>query len=65
VYKIKKNIQLDLNITQKEMAEIVGVSENWISLILTGKKKCSKMVAYAITKTIFRESEIEDYFERV
>lgn len=51
--------------TQKMMAEIIGVSEGYFSKILNSKRKCSKVLAYAITKTLNEKSEISDFFERI
>lgn len=51
--------------TQKKMAEIIGVSEGYFSKVLNSKRKCSKILAYAITKTLDETKEISDFFERV
>ena len=51
--------------TQKKMAEIIGVSEGYFSKILNSKRKCSKILAYSITKTLNENKEIEDFFERI
>ena len=51
--------------TRKQMAEIIGVSESYFSKILNSKRKCSKVLAYAITKTLNEKSEISDFFERI
>ena len=51
--------------TQKMMAEIIGVSEGYFSKILNSKRKCSKTLAYSITKTFDKNKEINDFFERV
>ena len=51
--------------TQKMMAEIIGVSEGYFSKILNSKRKCIKVLAYAITKTLNEKSEISDFFERI
>ena len=50
---------------QNYIAEEVGLSITYISLILSGKKSCPKRTAYCITKTIDENSEIEDLFVRV
>lgn len=51
--------------TRKRTAEIIGVSEGYFSKILNSKRKCSKILAYSITKTLNENSEIEDFFERI
>lgn len=50
---------------QKLFAEEVGISEETLSRILSGKQKCSKVTAYSITKHYNNDKEIEEYFERV
>lgn len=51
--------------TQKMMAEIIGVSEGYFSKVLNSKRRCSKILAYAITKTLDETKEITDFFERI
>lgn len=63
MYKLKKEIKFEG--TQKKIAEEIGISEAYFSKILNRKKKCSKLVAYCITKRIDNDKEILDYFERV
>lgn len=50
---------------QKETAEIIGISESYFSKILNRKEKCSKVTAYAISKFLDSDSEINDFFEGV
>lgn len=47
------------------IANQVGISFTYLSLIINKRKHCSKMVAYAITKTIDSEAEIDELFERI
>lgn len=47
------------------LAYTTGVSDTYISLILKGKRNCSKSIAYCLTKAIDKEAEVEEYFERV
>ena len=46
------------------IAYAVGVSPSYLSLVLSGKRCCSKSLAYCIVKTVDKESEIRDYFLR-
>lgn len=52
-------------IKQKNLTEIVGVSESFLSKVINRKRKCSKTLAYAISKALNSEAEILDYFERI
>ena len=52
------------NLTQKESAKEIGISEETFSRILNRKRKCSKVTAYSITKFFDSEADIEDYFEK-
>lgn len=67
MYVFKKEIleNLGFSKTQKQMAEIIGVSESYFSKIINSKRKCTKILAYSITKTLNEQSEISDFFERV
>ena len=47
------------------IANTIGISSCYISLIMNRKRKISKFMAYAFTKCINKEYEIEDLFERV
>ncbi len=45
------------------IANIVGITRQFLTSILNGKRHCSKPIAYAIVKAGNCEKEIEDYFE--
>lgn len=47
------------------IADGIGLSGTYISLILHRKQTVPKRVAYAFTKLINSEAEIDDYFELV
>ncbi len=51
-------------LTQKEAAEIIGITKETFSRILNRKRKCSKVTAYAITKFFDEEADLKDYFEK-
>ena len=47
------------------IADKLGLSQTYISLILHRKRHIAKHVAYSFTKVLGSELEIEDLFERV
>lgn len=63
MYLLRENV-LDIP-NQKNFADDVGISEETLSRILARKQKCSKVLAYSITKHYNPSREINDYFERV
>lgn len=67
MYKFKEEILINSEFpnTQKKMAEIIGISESYFSKILNGRRFCSKVLAYSITKILNPNKEIEDFFERI
>ena len=50
---------------KEQMANVIGLSPDTVRRVINGKQKCSKLVAYCITKFLNSEAEIEEYFERV
>lgn len=48
---------------QAKTAKLIGVSAETLCRVLSGKRGCSKMLAFCITKTYDRDAEILDYFE--
>jgi hypothetical protein len=46
-------------------AKEIGVNISTLSRILHRKQKCSKILAYCITKYIEQNAEINDYFTRI
>lgn len=66
MYVLKKEVQLSFNgHGQKEVAEKIGIAPETLSRILNKKQKCSKLIAYCITKLNDENAEILDYFEYV
>ena len=47
------------------MAKVVGLNPVTINKIFNRKQKCSKLVAYCITKFLDDDKEIEEFFEKV
>lgn len=64
MYLIKQQEKLNI-INQSELARIVGINISTMSRIFNKKQNCSKVIAYAITKAINQNAEIEDFFEKV
>ena len=67
MYKIKEETAnlIRTRYKAKYVAETIGVSAILLSLVMRNKKPASKKIAYAITKFLNPEAEIEDYFERI
>lgn len=63
-YLFKEELNLDFRDRKKAGTEI-GILPNTLGLILRGQLRCSKQTAYYITKLLFKEAEIEDFFVRV
>lgn len=60
-FKDRENASL-YNKTQ--MAKVIGLHPVTLRNIINGKRECSKLIAYCITKFLNSEKEIEDYFIR-
>lgn len=52
-------------INQSELARKVGINQATLNRVFNQKQKCSKLMAYAIVKSINENAEIEDYFDYV
>ena len=66
MYKIKDGKHKEIKMLKKnrEIAEITGLNEGYISQILHGKRTdISKTAAFAICKSISPELEISDIFD--
>lgn len=61
MYQFKVDLNLDFR-DRKKASEQIGINANTLGMILRGKLNCSKMIAYCITKLIYEEAEIEDFF---
>ena len=65
VYEIKEEVKDMLkqkNITQEDLADIVGIGRSYINQILNGRITIPKRTAYFITKAISSDFEIDDIF---
>lgn len=51
-------------INQAQLSEKIGIDKATMNRIFNKKQKCSKLIAYAIVKTINENAEIEDYFKK-
>lgn len=54
----------DVKINKTKASVVIGISREYLTDIVNGKKTCTKVVAYCITKYLNEDAEIEDYFER-
>lgn len=48
--------------TQKNLADIIGIGEDYVSQIMNGRPT-TRVTAYAFTKAISTDAEINDFFE--
>lgn len=62
MYYFRKDIVNVYN--QSAIAREVGLAIETVNRIFNRRRPCSKTTAYCITKIIFKEAEIEDFFER-
>lgn len=63
MYRIK-NI-FDLKINKTIASKKIGVSREYLTDVLNGKKDCSKILAFCITKYINPNAEINDIFDTI
>lgn len=66
MYTFKKELSTEIKQKYKarNIANVVGITEGYLSQIFQKGKTCSKKTAYAITKAINSDAEIENYFIR-
>lgn len=64
MYLMKETDKIKV-IKQVAMAKVVGLNPVTINKIFNRKQKCSKLVAYCITKFLDDDKEIEEFFEKV
>lgn len=64
MYKFKKDKYNEVisKYKIKGLADTIGITSTYLSLVLNNKSDCKKTVAYCITKAIDNEAEIDDYF---
>lgn len=62
---LMKKYDLMKGIKQSYSAEIIGLDRATLNRILNKKQKCSKLVAYCITKFLDENKEIDDFFIKV
>lgn len=65
MYRFKKELFINIKINQKNIADEIGLSRQYINGVINNKYNCRKIVAYAMTKLINSDAEINDYFEMV
>lgn len=59
-----KNKEIAKKYNKVQMAKIIGLNPDTLRRIINGKQKCSKLVAYCVTKFLDSEAEIENYFKK-
>ena len=66
-YTLKKDMKSEIKKKYKCMyiAEQLGKTQSYISLVINRKLSIPKTTAYAFTKVLNSEAEIEDYFDRI
>ncbi len=64
ILKEKEAERIKRKYKETYIAEEVGISTTYVSLILARKKTCPKRTAFCIAKTISENAEIDDFFER-
>lgn len=66
-YILKENVATMLRNKYKNgyIAEKLGISQTYVSLILRRRRTVPKHIAYSFVKVLNNDAEIEDYFERV
>lgn len=64
MYKFKKELKNEAlkGRTITYLANEIGITKVYLTNILNGKRECSKVVAYSITKVLNNEKELKDYF---
>lgn len=48
----------------RNIANNIGITEGYLYSIFNGKTKCSKLIAFCLTKILNNENEIEDFFNK-
>lgn len=71
IYIMKQDVEHDNKINQRASAELIGLTNDTMSKIMLGKKRCKKTTALLITALIQKGwTEIEDininkYFTKI
>lgn len=65
VLKQGKADEIKQKLKNKYIADVSGLSLCYVSLIMNGRRKVNKRIAYPFTKAVDSELEIDDLFERV
>lgn len=65
VLKQGKAEEIKQKLKNKYIADVSGLSLCYVSLIMNGRRKVNKRIAYPFTKAVDSELEIDDLFERV
>lgn len=64
MFLFRQDVNIDFR-DRKLASEQIGCNYNTLGMIMRGKLACSKVMAYCITKFLYSNAEIDDFFERV
>lgn len=64
MFLFRQDVNIDFR-DRKSASEQIGCNYNTLGMIMRGKLACSKVMAYCITKFLYKEAEITDFFEEV
>ena len=64
MYTFREDINIDFK-DRKKASEQIGINYNTLGMIMRGKLACSKVLAYCITKFLYSEAEIDNFFVEV
>ena len=62
MYILKNEMKIE---NETKASKIIGIDISTLSRILHKKQKCSKILAYCITKYIDQNAEINNYFIKI
>ena len=65
MYLFKKDEKTNLlnGRTITYVASEIGITKEFLTSILNGKRACSRLVAYCVVKSLHSDAEIEDFFD--
>lgn len=62
MYGFKQDLNIKFN--KAKASKEIGITRPYLTSIINGKKLCTKVMAFCITKYLNDNAEIEDYFIR-
>lgn len=64
MYTFRQDVNIDFR-DRKLASKQIGINYNTLGMIMRGKLACSKVLAYCITKFLYSEAEISNFFVEV